>query len=329
MIDFNKLNYLMAVAKLQSFSKAAKECYVSQPALTRCVKNIEDELGVKLFDRSCAPIKLTYAGELYIAGMQQILDMKLKLDQEMSDIAARRRDRLTLGIPTTRSSTWLPRILPAFQQECPGVEIQLVEGTALSLQQQLSKGAIDLYVMGTTPILNQGIIMQPMYQEEMMLVVSRQAEVLRGLHLPPNERGILQYIPPRVLERIPFYSATPSQGAYYTARQMFDRHDIQPVAIMEVINTSAAYHLAPGNGGFALAPVAVSYDEKFTPEPIFCSIRDKPVFRTTGVFYREDVELSEAAQIFCKVATREVSQYANNRIPKFSVHHDIDFSSLK
>ena len=115
MIDFNKLNYLMAVAKLQSFSKAAKECYVSQPALTRCVKNIEDELGVKLFDRSCAPIKLTYAGERYIAGMQQILDMKLKLDQEMSDIAARRRDRLTLGIPTTRSSTWLPRILPAFQ----------------------------------------------------------------------------------------------------------------------------------------------------------------------------------------------------------------------
>ena len=59
MIDFNKLNYLMTVAKLQSFSKAAKECYISQPALTRCVKNIEDELGVKLFDRTCAPIRLT------------------------------------------------------------------------------------------------------------------------------------------------------------------------------------------------------------------------------------------------------------------------------
>ena len=162
-----------------------------------------------------------------------------------------------------------------------------------------------------------------------MLVVSRQAEVLRGLYLPPNERGILQYIPPQVLERIPFYSATPSQGAYYTARQMFDQHDIQPTATMEVINTSTAYHLAPGNGGFALAPVAVSCDEKFTPEPIFCSIRDKPVVRTAGIFYRGDVELSESAQFFCKVATREVSQYVNNRIPKFRVHHDIDFSSLK
>ena len=63
MMDFNKLNYLMAIAELQSFSKAAKRCYVSQPALTRCVKNIEDELGLKLLDRACSPIKLTYAGE--------------------------------------------------------------------------------------------------------------------------------------------------------------------------------------------------------------------------------------------------------------------------
>ena len=51
--------------------------------------------------------------------------------------------------------------------------------------------------------------------------------------------------------------------------------------------------------------------------------------RTAGIFYRGDVELSEAAQIFCKVATREVSQYANNHIPKFRVHHEIGFSSLK
>ena len=87
MMDFNKLNYMMAIAELQSFSKAAKRCFVSQPALTRCVKNIEDELGLKLFDRSCSPIKLTYAGERYIAVMQEILELKTKLDQEMEEIA--------------------------------------------------------------------------------------------------------------------------------------------------------------------------------------------------------------------------------------------------
>ena len=54
-MDFNKLNYLLAVAELKSFSKAAQKCFVSQPALTRCVKNIEDELGVNYLTAPVPP----------------------------------------------------------------------------------------------------------------------------------------------------------------------------------------------------------------------------------------------------------------------------------
>ena len=327
-MDFNKLNYLLAVEELKSFSKAAQKCFVSQPALTRCVKNIEDELGVKLFDRSCSPVRLTYAGERYISGMQEILNMKTKLDQEMEDIAARKRDRLILGMPYTRSTTWLPRVLPAFQRECPGIDIQLIEGNTHTLEQLLSKGSIDLYLMGTDPILTKGIAMDPIYQEKMMLVVSRQAEALKDLQLPPSEPGILQYLPPKYLEHIPFYSATPSQGTYYLAHSVFDQYNVQPHSIMEVINTSVAYRLAPQGGGFAFAPVTVSYEERFNPEPIFCSISDTLIYRTAGILYKKDVELSETANLFRKIAKREISQFAHNRIPSFRVHHDIKFPTI-
>ncbi len=327
-MDFNKLNYLMAVAELKSFSKAAEKCFVSQPALTRCVKSIEEELGIKLFDRSCSPIKLTYAGERYIAGMQEILDMKIRLDQEMAELAARKRDKLMLGIPSTRSATWLPRVLPAFQKVCPNVDIQLVEGSSYSLEQLLSKGTIDLYLMGTEPILTKGVTMDPLYKEEMILVVSRQAEILKGIELPPNRPGVLQYLPASLLEHMPFYSATPSQGTYYIARRLFDRHNIQPVAIMEIINTTAAYQMAPGSGGFALAPTTVTYEEQFTPEPLFCSLTDKVFYRMAGIFYRENDDLSDAARIFKDVATREIRQFAKERIPSFTVAHDIDFPQI-
>ena len=50
-MDFNKVHYMMMVAEFKSFSKAAEKCFISQPALTRCIKNMEEELGVKLFDR--------------------------------------------------------------------------------------------------------------------------------------------------------------------------------------------------------------------------------------------------------------------------------------
>lgn len=325
-LDFNKLNYLIAIAELQSFSKAAQKCFVSQPALTRCVKNIEEELGVKLFDRTCSPIKLTYAGEHYISAMREILQLKVKLDQEMEDIAARKRNRLALGIPSTRSATWLPRILPAFNRECPNVDIQLIEGNSLTLEQLLSKGTIDFYVMGTDPVLTKGLKLTPIFQEEMMLVISRQAEVLRHLQLPPNEPGVLQYIPPQLLERIPFYSATSSQGTYYLAHQVFDQFNIQPTISMEVINTSVAYRMAPQSGGFAFAPVTVFYEEEFSHDPIFCSLSDDIIFRTAGILSRGDGALDETAETFLKIALREIRKFARLNIPKFQVRHDIDFS---
>lgn len=325
-MDFNKLNYLMAIAELQSFSKAAKKCFVSQPALTRCVKNIEDELGVKLFDRSCSPIKLTYAGKHYITAMQEILELKTKLDQEMEDIAARKRDRLVLGIPSTRCITWMPRILPAFNRECPGVDVQLIEGNSLTLEQLLSKGTIDFYVMATEPILTKGLKFTPIFHEEMMLIISRQAEALRAFQLPPNEPGVLQHIPAQLLEHIPFYSPTPSQGTYYLAHRIFDHFNIQPPISMEVINTSVAYRMAPQSGGFAFAPTTVVYEEEFPNDPIFCSIGEEMIFRTAGILSREGMEPGDTAKLFLKIAVQEIGEYARRHIQAFRVRHDIDFS---
>lgn len=324
-MDFNKLNYLMAVAELKSFSKAAERCFISQPALTRCVKSIEDEIGVKLFDRSCSPIKLTYAGERYIAGMQAILEMKTKLDEEMAEIASRKRDRLIIGISPTRSVTWLPRVLPAFYRLCPSVEIQLVEGNAYALERHLMKGTIDLYLMATDPVLTKGLTLTPFYKEQMMLIISRQAAALKNLELPPNQYGVLQYIPPKLLEQIPFLSVTASQGTYYFAHRVFDQLDIQPLRMMEIVNATVAYQMAPKSGGFAFAPITVSYEESFHPEPIFCTPTDQLLYRTLGVMHHDEEQMSEAAKIFRDIAVQEIRKFAQSRIPYFHVRHDIPF----
>ena len=127
-MEFVKLRYLIAVAEQRSFSKAAEKCFVSQPTLTRCVQNMEKSLGVSLFDRSCSPIQLTPAGEKYVAGVREILALKEKLDNEMAELTDRRQEVLSIGIPLTRSITWLGRILPAFYAQCPGVKLQITEG---------------------------------------------------------------------------------------------------------------------------------------------------------------------------------------------------------
>lgn len=326
-MDFQKLNYLVSVAEQKSFSKAAEKCFVSQPALTRSIKGIEDELGIKLFDRSKSPVRLTYAGERYLAGAQEILKLKSKLDQEMADIILHKKDRLTLGIPHTRGANWVPRIFPAFYQEYPNIDIQLVEGTSVELEKKLDAEEIDLFVLGTTPILTKGIEIIPLYQEEMCVIVSRQADVLKEISLPPNQPGVLQYLPSRLLNDIPFISALPSQGTYHLARQIFDEYHLNPSSPLEPVNASIAYHLAPLQKGFAFGPATISYEENFNFEPIFCSIEDKPISRKAGILYKSGRRRSPAAEAFVQKAGQIIIDFVKANVPIFQVRHDIDFGS--
>ena len=64
--SYSKLQYIIAIADKKSISQAARDLYISQPALTKYISTLEDELGVQLFDRTSTPIQLTYAGEVYL-----------------------------------------------------------------------------------------------------------------------------------------------------------------------------------------------------------------------------------------------------------------------
>ena len=90
-----------------------------------------------MFDRSTLPIRLTYAGERYIAGIKNMLAMKHQLDAEMEDIAGFKKRRLVIGIPSSFSSVWLPQILPPFLLKYPGTEIQIIEGLSQELEKLL------------------------------------------------------------------------------------------------------------------------------------------------------------------------------------------------
>lgn len=113
-MDLTKYHYVEMIAEMKSISRAAQKLYISQPALTKSLARLEQELGVRLFDRSSTPIRLTYAGERYLQGMKNIAAMKYQLDKELEEIADMRKGRLVIGIPDTRSQRWLPHIVPPF-----------------------------------------------------------------------------------------------------------------------------------------------------------------------------------------------------------------------
>jgi DNA-binding transcriptional LysR family regulator len=142
-MDLRRLRYFVAVAEEQSFNRAAKRLHMAQPPLSTQIKQLENELGVQLFERTSRGVRLTEAGELLLEEAQRIF---VQLDQTVSIV---RRvghgevGRLTLGFVPSASNEALPTILRAFRDRFPEVELFLREMRPDRIVQRLHDGQID------------------------------------------------------------------------------------------------------------------------------------------------------------------------------------------
>ena len=114
-INNKNMEYVAAVAQYDSITAAAESLYISQPALSRFISNLEKRIGVTLFQRVGNRFLLTYEGERFLYHAKRIMEIEQELQNELSDINKQKQGRLRLALPVLRSPNILPRILPA----CP------------------------------------------------------------------------------------------------------------------------------------------------------------------------------------------------------------------
>ena len=110
---FKNYEYFLTIAEEGNISSAARKLFVSQPSLSQYLKRLETNLGVELFDHTRYPLQLTYAGERYLAYVQDLFNLDRRMQQEFSDITQNRRGKIRLGIAYWRGSNVLPQVLQA------------------------------------------------------------------------------------------------------------------------------------------------------------------------------------------------------------------------
>ncbi len=143
-MNFREMSYITAIAKYQNITKAAEALHISQPGLSKFLSNLENELGLKLFDRADKKYIPTYAGQRYLEYSHKITDMKSSLDAELSDIIKRNIGVLNIGLPNMRCAFMLPKTLPVFSRKYPNVKVNIFEGTSAVIDVKLLEGDIDL-----------------------------------------------------------------------------------------------------------------------------------------------------------------------------------------
>ena len=143
MSDF-RLKAFYSVARNLSFTKASQELFVSQPAVTKHVRELESLYGVRLFDRKGNSISLTEAGKLLMEHCERILDDYRKLEYDMHQLNNEYAGELRLGASTTISQYVLPPVLAAFTERYPKMSVSLMDTNSRNVEKALQEHTIDV-----------------------------------------------------------------------------------------------------------------------------------------------------------------------------------------
>lgn len=150
-MNLRDLRYAATVAELGHFGRAAEACHVSQPALSGQIRKLEDELGVRLFERTNRAVRITPVGEAIIAQAREVLDHV----ERLRATAAAHRDpmagTLRLGMIPTIGPYLTPVLLPGLRQAMPTLEVRLREDVTLAIEEMLLEGELDAAVTATPP----------------------------------------------------------------------------------------------------------------------------------------------------------------------------------
>lgn len=177
MIDF-RLKVFCSVARNLSFTKASKELYVSQPAISKHIQELEAEYSTRLFERMGTHIALTPEGELLLSHAEKILAHYKQLDFEMNLLTQRHVGELRLGASTTIAQYVLPTYLATFSQKFKQIKLSLINGNTRDIERAIEEHRIDLGLI-------EGVSRQPhlhytpFMRDELVCIASTRSRLAR------------------------------------------------------------------------------------------------------------------------------------------------------
>lgn len=163
-MTIQQLRYIVALDEHRHFARAAEECMVTQPGLTIQLKNLEEEIGIKIFDRNKVPLKPTIAGQEIIARAKKVLREADAIRDFVVDKKNDLEGEVTLGVISTLSPYLIPLFIKAMKEAAPKMHFNIKESNTGQLMHDVETGAIDIALMAT-PTGNPGLREHAVFQE--------------------------------------------------------------------------------------------------------------------------------------------------------------------
>ncbi|WP_124058378.1 LysR family transcriptional regulator [Vaginisenegalia massiliensis] len=308
---FTGLEYIYAVYKAASFSKAAEELHISQPSLSANVKRVEKRLGYDIFDRTTKPISLTEFGQEYMKTAERLLDLENSFEEFVSDYSGLNAGKLRLGGSSFFSALILPKIMAKFHKLYPKVSLMLLEETTHNLEVALQEGQIDLMLDNSE--LDENVFERAKFAEDYLLLavpksfaINQKLASYQLTHWDIREQTWLS----EQVEPVPLVyfkdehfvllnkDNDTGQRAYNLCQQAY----FKPKVMIEVEQQLTAYHIVSlGMGISFLGNALVSRIAK-TNEVIYYKLAGPDVERSIYFYWKRDRYKTKAMEYFIQNA---------------------------
>lgn len=296
-MDFRQLRYMLTLAECRNMTRAAEKLYISQSALSHYVKNVEQELGTQLFDRSTTPMSLTYAGKCYMESARRILMEDERLTKELRDITHHMTGKLTVGTSRDRASYMIPRILPRFAQSYPGIRTEVFTASGKKLMDALRSGQVDMVLLPASWQEDaQGLCSEVIYTEE--LVLAAKAGALPASARIAGENAVR----PAALDQMPFFVLFQEHAMRSFCDAFFKRNRIKPQIKMEFSSNISCLRMAATGMGVAIIPYLTTQLSNPGGEIELFSLGRSSETWDVHIFYRKDAYLGQPELDFIRLA---------------------------
>lgn len=288
-MNSRQMQYAVILAETRNFSTAAEKLNISQPAFSKQIISLENELGLKLFDRSTTPLSITPAGEFFIEKAKNILFEEDVLLKTVEKYKLGERGKLVIGAVPFRSSYMLPGLIKAIKDKFPGLQVVLMEYGLSVLEKGLLESEYDFAIMNL-PVNNPEFETIPLEEDKLVLAVPKKYKIF----VKSNKNGEIDDL--SAVKDVPFVTVSKEQEM----RKLFDalcaEADFTPEIYAQVTGVATAWEVTKSGEAATIIPKQF-IDAKGGAEEIeIYEIKNTPYKRQSAVVLRRGQYVSEYAK---------------------------------
>lgn len=298
MLNERQILYLKEIAKEQNITSAAKKLYISQPALSRFLLDLEKELGVKLFIRNHSSVYLTREGETYLSGCRKVENVYRDTLREIHDLQNPGSGKLSIAMTSLVGDAIFPAVLERCQKDYPEMEINLVEARILQMEGLLLSGQIDLavaYEKGGDDL--HSVFLR---KDDILLAVPEQVRK----EMPASGYGFNSMpLPAEQIEKMPVILLKKGRTTRKLVDRYFEQHKIHPDIFLETDSIHLAMDLVRKNKGYTFVPEIVAHSLYRENKDTFFSTGEDFLQRSMHIWYRKEAYVSNAMKFLIQAVT--------------------------